>query len=155
MTRLITLLSLAAGTLLITSPASAAMAPGAASWSTLASVRGTVLVESGWSAFFGQDTFTAGPLGRSDRPGSAARPELLSFADGATGIALGALPAVDKRARTAGDKALGANADSHCAAQGHGRCDAPQPATYALVSLAVVASLLPGALRRRRDDDER
>lgn len=150
MTRLIALMSLAAGTLLITAPASAALAPGAASWAAQASVRGTVLVESGLSAFFGQDTFTAGPLGRS-----APRPELLSFADGATGIALGALPAVDKRARTAGDKALGAHAGSHCAAQGQGRCDAPQPATYALVSLAVVASLLPGALRRRRDDDDR
>ena len=40
---------------------------------------------------------------------------------------------------------------SACIAVGTGNCNVPEPATYALIGLGLVGSLVPGAMRRRRE----
>lgn len=161
MTRLIAILSLAAGSLLTTTPASATLPPYAVAAPSAA--RSSALVEFDFNALFGFDAANAVALSPSDRPGSDLGMDLQSFADGAAGAELASDLMSDpmsnrgsnKRARAPGSKPPGAAADSRCTALGQGPCNAPEPATYALVSLAVLASLVPGALRRRRDKGDK
>ena len=74
-----------------------------------------------------------------------------SDADGFSTFTLGADPDFERNFVGRNFATLDVEIGSACIAVGTGSCNLPEPATYALIGLGLVGSLLPGALRRRRE----
>lgn len=72
-------------------------------------------------------------------------------ADGFSAFALGSDPDFQRNFVGRDFATLDVEIGSACIAVGTGSCNVPEPATYALIGLGLVGSLVPGATRRRRE----
>jgi hypothetical protein len=76
--------------------------------------------------------------------------QLTGNADGVTSFGLGGDIDYERNFTGLGSQTLSVDVGSLCVAVGNADCAVPEPASYALVGLGLLAAFAPGALRRRR-----